>query len=87
MKRSQNAGVAAQQLLKTRVAGVLRGLLSGGLALFDVLSILFIMPVVAFYLLRDFEKIVAAVDGALPRDNAETIRELARDFYLKASGN
>ena len=56
----------------------LGGLVSGGLALVNILSLLFITPVVAFYLLRDWDRIVAYVDSLLPRDHAETIREQAR---------
>ncbi|WP_119678193.1 AI-2E family transporter [Indioceanicola profundi] len=61
------------------VAGMLRGLLSGGVALFDVISILLITPIVAFYLLRDWDRLVGAVDGWLPRQHVETVREQARE--------
>ncbi len=47
-----------------------------GVAIINLLGLLFITPVVTFYLLRDWEKVVAAIDGALPRDNADTIRKL-----------
>ncbi|HYG85863.1 MAG TPA: AI-2E family transporter [Azospirillum sp.] len=53
---------------------VMRGILSGGLALFDVFSVLFITPIVAFYLLRDWDKLVGTVDGWLPRQHLTTIR-------------
>ena len=35
---------------------------------------LFVTPVVAWYLLRDWEKIVSKCDGWLPREHAQTIR-------------
>ncbi len=54
---------------------VLRRFWSGGLALFNVLSLLFITPIVAFYILRDWDNMVNIVDGLLPRENAETIRQ------------
>ena len=50
--RLRNAISSSSGDLVSWIAGMLRGLLSGGLALFDVASILFIMPVVAFYLLE-----------------------------------
>lgn len=53
---------------------VLKNLLLGGMALFNVLSLVFITPVVAFYLLRDWDRIVAKVDSWLPRTHAPTIR-------------
>lgn len=58
----------------------------GGVALFNLLSLLFITPIVAFYMLRDWDRIVAAVDGWLPRDHLETIRGIARDIDRVLSG-
>ncbi len=48
---------------------------SGGLAFLNLLSLILITPLVAFYLLRDWDDIVAKVDSWLPRDQADTIRE------------
>jgi predicted PurR-regulated permease PerM len=61
------------------LAGTLRGLLSSGLALVNLLSLLFLTPVVAFFLLRDWDLMVAKIDGWLPRADAETIRRLVRE--------
>lgn len=60
------------------IAGALGGLISGGLALANILSLIFITPVVAFYLLRDWDRMLGRVDSCLPRGHAETIREQAR---------
>ena len=46
----------------------------GGIALFNFLSLIFVTPVVAFYLIRDWDRIVEKVDGLLPRRGAEVIR-------------
>lgn len=51
---------------------------SGGLAVLNLLSLVLITPLVAFYLLRDWDEIVEKVDGWLPRDTADTIREQVR---------
>lgn len=56
------------------VADLLRGILSGGVAIFDVISVLLITPIVAFYLLRDWDLLVDRLDGWLPRQHAPTIR-------------
>lgn len=61
-------------------------LLGGGLALFNLVSLLLITPVVFFYLLRDWDKIVAKVDSWLPRDHAATIREQAREVDRVLAG-
>lgn len=68
------------------VGQILSGLWSGGLAVFNALSLVVIMPVVAFYLLRDWDRIVAHIDGLLPRDAAETIREQVREIDDRLSG-
>ncbi len=60
------------------ITGFLGEVLSGGIALLNILSLILITPLVAFYLLRDWDDIVAKVDHSLPRDAADTIREQAR---------
>ena len=59
--------------LGTAVAGVV----TGGLVLVNILSVMFVTPVVAFYLLRDWDQMVARIDSCLPRQHAATIREQA----------
>ncbi len=59
------------------IGGVLAGLLSGGLALFKLASLVVITPVVSFYLLRDWDRIIAHVDSLLPPGHGSTIRGLA----------
>jgi len=56
------------------VGKLLSGVWSGGLALVNLVSLAVITPVVAFYLLRDWDKLVARLDQWLPRDHAATIR-------------
>ena len=57
-----------------------------GVAIINLLGLLFLTPVVTFYLLRDWEKVLAAVDSALPLDHADTIRGLARDSNAAIAG-
>jgi len=57
------------------IGGVAKGLLTGSLAVVNVLSLVFITPIVTFYLLRDWDAIVNKVDSWLPRDHAPTIRQ------------
>jgi predicted PurR-regulated permease PerM len=52
---------------------VLRGIVTGGFALFDVLTLLFITPIVAFYLLRDWDLMTSTIHGWLPRQHVGTI--------------
>ena len=52
-------------------------LLSGGLAIVNVLALIFITPIVTFFLLRDWDEMVARIDKWLPRQSAPVIREQA----------
>ena len=56
------------------------------MAIINLLGLLFITPVVTFYMLRDWEKVLAAIDGALPLDHADTIRKLAREIERRHRG-
>ncbi len=58
------------------IAALIGGVWRGGMAILDLISLLVITPVVAFYLLRDWDRMTAKIDGLLPRPYAETIRGL-----------
>ncbi len=60
------------------ISNLLGEILSGGLAFLNVMSLILITPIVSFYLLREWDEIVAWVDSYLPRDAAPEIREQAR---------
>ena len=60
------------------VTGLVRGVFAQGMAVFEFVSLLLVTPVVAFYLLRDWDNIVARIDGLLPRQHQATVREQAR---------
>jgi len=68
------------------IGQILGKIWSGGLAFFNLLSLLFITPIVAFYILRDWPVIVKTVDSWLPRDHGETIRELVHEADDVISG-
>ncbi|MBN9486412.1 MAG: AI-2E family transporter [Alphaproteobacteria bacterium] len=55
-------------------------------AVINVLALLFLTPVVTFYLLRDWPKVLSAIDNALPRDHADTVRKLARESNAAVAG-
>ncbi len=59
------------------LGNVFRNLVTGGLAIANLLSLVFVTPVVSFFLLRDWNRILARLDGWLPRAQAATIREQA----------
>lgn len=66
--------------------GFLQSLWSGGQALLSVFALLVVTPVVAFYLLVDWDQMVDTVDSWLPVHNRDTIRMIARDIDLAIAG-
>ncbi len=62
------------------LAGALSRIVGGGFALFNVLSLMVVTPVVAFYLLRDWPGMVRRVNGWLPRRYAGVLREQALEM-------
>src|SRR5882724_5421153 len=68
------------------VGGFLASIWSGGRAVFSVLSLLIIAPVVAFYLLLDWDRVLVTVDGWIPLQHRNTVRGLARDIDNAIAG-
>jgi predicted PurR-regulated permease PerM len=64
----------------------LRSLASGGAAIFSFLSFLVFTPVVAFYMLLDWEKMLATIDDWLPLDHRDGLRQIAREIDHALSG-
>ena len=64
----------------------MRSLASGGAAIFSFLSILIVTPVVAFYMLVDWEKMLATIDGWTPLDHRDAIRRIAREINHALAG-
>lgn len=70
----------------TWLASLLQSLLSGGQAIANFVSLFVVTPVVAFYLLYDWDKMIAEVDRWLPREHAVTIRGLISEMNVAMSG-
>jgi len=68
------------------VTGLLGSLWSGGRALVDIVGLLVVTPVVAFYMLVDWDRMVARIDKLIPRDNVRTVRRLAREIDHSVAG-
>jgi predicted PurR-regulated permease PerM len=54
-------------------------LIGGGVALFNVFMLVIVTPIVAYYLLRDWPRIIGRMNSWLPRRSAHVLRQLARD--------
>ena len=68
------------------LGGVVSGLFAGAVTVIDVVSLLVITPVVAFYLLRDWDAMIARIDGWLPRPQAPVIRDQAAEVNRILAG-
>jgi predicted PurR-regulated permease PerM len=64
----------------------LQGLLKSGLDIFSTLALLFLTPVVAFFLLRDWNKMIASMREFFPRQNAPTVTMLAEEIDSTIAG-
>ena len=56
------------------------------MTLVSLLSLLIITPVVAFYLLCDWDRVVVTVDGWIPRQHRDTVHALLRDIDAAIAG-
>ncbi|WP_292894442.1 AI-2E family transporter [Nitratireductor sp.] len=59
---------------------------SSGVAIVNVASLFVVTPVVAFYMLLDWDHMVEKVDSWVPRDHVETVRQIARDINVATAG-
>ncbi|RKF15419.1 AI-2E family transporter [Roseovarius spongiae] len=66
--------------IQERGGEMLETLLASVSSLINVLILFVIVPVVAFYLLYDWDRMIAEIDELLPREHAPTIRRLAREI-------
>ena len=64
----------------------LASLWTGGQAVVSVLSLLVVTPVVAFYMLVDWDRMVQAIDDYVPLRHKDTIRGLAREMDKGIAG-
>ena len=62
----------------TWLALLLQSLITSSLAILNILSLVIVTPIVTFFLLRDWEKMVAVIDSHLPRSSLDTVRGQAR---------
>lgn len=64
----------------------LKSLWSGGRALVSLFSLLVVTPVVAFYLIYDWHRMIDKVDSWIPVKQRDTVRELAREIDAAIAG-
>ncbi|NEX47708.1 AI-2E family transporter [Pseudotabrizicola algicola] len=72
--------------IQSRGADLAQGVVSSAMSILSALVFIVVVPVVAFYLLLDWDKMVARVDAMIPRDHVTTVRRLARDIDAVLAG-
>jgi predicted PurR-regulated permease PerM len=66
--------------IQAKGAALAQGLLTSLMGVVSAVIFLLVVPVVAFYLLLDWDHMVARIDSLLPRDHAPVIRRLASEI-------
>jgi predicted PurR-regulated permease PerM len=68
------------------ISTFLKSLWSGGQALISIFSLIVVTPVVAFYLLCDWNRMVTTVDSWIPLQHRDTVHVLAREMNNAIAG-
>ena len=66
--------------IQSKGGALAESLIASVLSLISALMFLFVVPVVAFYLLLDWDRMLARIDALLPRDHAPVVRRLAAEI-------
>jgi len=72
--------------IQARGGELATSLLSSAISVINAVVFIIVVPVVAFYLLLDWDNMVARIDALLPLDHRETLRGLARDVDKVLAG-
>jgi predicted PurR-regulated permease PerM len=72
--------------IQSKGAELANGLISSALGVISIVIFIVVVPVVAFYLLLDWDRMVQKIDSLLPLDHAPTIRRLAKEINLVLAG-
>ncbi|MGG6897725.1 AI-2E family transporter [Rhizobium sp. BR 315] len=68
------------------VGGLFAQIWSSGKALANIISLMVVTPVVAFYMLLDWDRMISKVDDWIPRDHVATVRQIAREIDQAIAG-
>jgi len=68
------------------IGTLLTSLWSRGLALVNIISLIVITPIVAFYMLNDWDRMMAKINGWLPRDHVQSIHQIGHDIDRAMAG-
>lgn len=66
--------------IQSKGGEVLNGVLASAMSLISVVALVVLVPVITFYLLLDWDRMVAEIEKLLPRDHAPVIHQLAHEI-------
>lgn len=72
--------------IQSKGGEVAKGVLSSISSVLSAVIFIVVVPVVAFYMLLDWDKMVARIDGLLPRDHVHVVRRLAKEIDTVLAG-
>ena len=67
------------ETIRSKGGEFLNSLLNSAASLLNIVVLIVLVPVVTFYLLLDWDRMLARIDDLLPRDHAPVIRQIATD--------
>ncbi|MFK7752939.1 MAG: AI-2E family transporter [Sedimentitalea sp.] len=68
------------EFIRARGPQMLETVLGSALSVFNIVILIVVVPVVAVYLLLDWDRMIARIDDLLPRDHAPVIRRLVGEI-------
>jgi len=74
------------ETIRARGGEVAKALLASAFTVVDVVVFMVVAPVVAFYMLLDWDRMIAVIDGWLPRDHLDSVRQVAREIDTVLAG-
>jgi len=74
------------EMIQSHAGNLVQQVFASALGVISAVVFIVVAPVVAFYLLLDWDDMIARIDELLPRDHRDTIRALARDVDAVMAG-
>ena len=68
------------EAIRSQGPELIKTVLGSALSVINIVVLLVIVPVVAVYLLMDWDRMIARIDALLPRDHAPVVRRLALEI-------
>jgi predicted PurR-regulated permease PerM len=72
--------------IQSKGATLAQGIVSSAMSVLSAVIFIVVVPVVAFYMLLDWDRMVARIDELLPRDHAPVVRRLAGEIDRVLAG-